>query len=155
MKVTKHVGLNMANKQQEILKQFCCCSVANTTYLVANVQKKDSRSLLVLLISLTSGCKSLGTGKCNKTKKVNSKSTIHWRQIFCSAVLRPLWHWRYLSLGFCLAPFKDICSSSINIFIQYFWYTSTQNKVQRENWICTVWKIIFMYNFLLTCPMWH
>lgn len=69
MKVTKHIGLNMANKRQEILKQFCCCSMANTTYLVANGQKKDSHSLPVPLVSLSSGCKSLGTGKCNRIKK--------------------------------------------------------------------------------------
>lgn len=69
MKVTKHIGLNMASKQQEIPKQFCCCSVANTTNLVANSQKKDSHPLPVPVISSTSGCKSLGTGKCNKVKK--------------------------------------------------------------------------------------
>lgn len=69
MKVTKHMGLNMANKQQEILKQFCCCPVANTTHLVANGQKNGQYSLPVPLVSLTSGCKSLGTGKCNKIKK--------------------------------------------------------------------------------------
>lgn len=55
MKVTKRILLNMANKQQEILKQFCCCSVANTIYLVADGQKKDSHPLPVLLASLTAG----------------------------------------------------------------------------------------------------
>lgn len=52
MKVTKNIELNMANKQQEILKQYCCCSVASKIYLVANVQKKDSHSFPAPLVFL-------------------------------------------------------------------------------------------------------
>lgn len=43
----------------------------------------------------------------------------------------------------------------VNISIQYLWGNNTQNKVQSENCIGAVWKIIFMYYFLLACPMWY
>lgn len=75
---------------------------------------------------------------------------IYGSQIFCSQT--------FLTLEIPISsfgPFKDLCYISIDIFIQYFWDTNTQNNVQRENGVCTVWKIIFVYDFLLAWPMWY